>query len=821
MYSCQSKEYVKTNLPELKIYTGRSEMMLIKRKRREALMVGLLETNGKDFVTSTMITDSQSYSALIRLKGDWLDHIRGSQWSLRIKLTEDKAYMGMKQFSLQSPATRSFLDEWLFHKLLQQEDILTPTYEFIQLWWNDEYKGVYAMEEHFDSPLLERNKRRDGPILKFEEDGFWQVQAMSKRSRKQDKWAHKNLPVFEAADIKQFGNHNESEFSTCTHCFVYGQAILDSLRFGNKGIHHMIDVDKMARFYALADLTKGYHALRWHNLRYYYNPLSGLLEPVVYDGYGDEGPYLWFSKPYLGYIDEQKKKLYFLEEFIVFKLFNDDVFSHLYYQYLKEYLTKEYIESFEDQVREELGELEQILKWHYPDATLRSVNYQDQARQVMAEYTNRFQDSSLQFEYHIYDPMYADCQLKGPLKDISVKAFFRNDLINLQNYFCKPIKIVATGPKKSKPIHKLSRPMQLPVFDINNPIPVTTIIPYHSSDRFVFYEVPGIDYWYTKKIKQEIRLSDHDYLDLENYAPDTATFQIVNDTFYLFSGKYQFNRPLIIPRGRCLYIKPGVELDLIDSAFILIQGSLIMEGDSNSGIWINSTDRTSRGIHLVNGQSALIQHSRFSHLGSLRAFGRVYSGAFTAYGTPLKMASCFFENNHSEDALNIVNGAVKLSKTQFSNINGDALDIDFSQFQLSQLDFRNISGDALDFSGSKGVIHQVRVDKVQDKALSVGEESKVEINTLWVKNSTIGVAVKDASTCHLIQPDFSDNQYDFVVFRKKSIYGSGSQLSVVADATLEQNAYNYLLEQGERLIINDKTLAPNKDKGTLNIELYK
>jgi len=39
----------------------------------------------------------------------------------------------MKTFSLQTPESRSFMDEWLLHLLLDREDILTTRYAFINV----------------------------------------------------------------------------------------------------------------------------------------------------------------------------------------------------------------------------------------------------------------------------------------------------------------------------------------------------------------------------------------------------------------------------------------------------------------------------------------------------------------------------------------------------------------------------------------------------------------------------------------------------------------------------------------------------------------
>ena len=46
----------------------------------------------------------------------------GDKWSFRIKVGGDKDFKGMKSFSIQHPKTRSFLKEWIMHKIFKDEN---------------------------------------------------------------------------------------------------------------------------------------------------------------------------------------------------------------------------------------------------------------------------------------------------------------------------------------------------------------------------------------------------------------------------------------------------------------------------------------------------------------------------------------------------------------------------------------------------------------------------------------------------------------------------------------------------------------------------
>ena len=125
------------------------------------------------------------------------------------------------------------------------------------------------------------------------------------------------------------------------------------------------------------------------------------------------------------------------------------------------------------------------------------------------------------------------------------------------------------------------------------------------------------------------------------------------------------------------------------------------------------------------------------------------------------------KNSQSEDAINIVDSNATLKNISFDNIESDAVDIDFGLVKFNNIICSNIKNDCLDISGSKIIGTVLNVDKSYDKGLSVGENSKVEIRNLTVKNSKIGFAVKDGSAVYLENVKSINNQYDIALFNKK------------------------------------------------------
>lgn len=151
------------------------------------------------------------------------------------------------------------------------------------------------------------------------------------------------------------------------------------------------------------------------------------------------------------------------------------------------------------------------------------------------------------------------------------------------------------------------------------------------------------------------------------------------------------------------------------------------------------------------------------------------SGGVVGYHTAANITDTVFLGSDAEDALNFIHSELNLERSVISNTYSDALDLDFSLAEITNTTIRNIGGDALDFSGTRAVITGVDISSVVDKALSVGEKSDVTADGLQVRNAGIGVAVKDSSQLlggHVYIVE-SEN-FDVVLFRKKSFYGSSS-----------------------------------------------
>ena len=136
-------------------------------------------------------------------------------------------------------------------------------YKFFYLYINGSSKGLYVLEEGFDKELLERNKRRNGPILsvyaEFDPNVF-----------------NSKLEVYN----KNYWNRKEN-----LKVLDFSRKKLQNFIDGKSSSEETFDTEKWAWYFATIDLTYTYHGTDPTQVKLYYNPVSTLFEPVPYDGH--------------------------------------------------------------------------------------------------------------------------------------------------------------------------------------------------------------------------------------------------------------------------------------------------------------------------------------------------------------------------------------------------------------------------------------------------------------------------------------------------------------------------------------------------------
>lgn len=775
-----------------KIYGSNPEVLhlMIKFKDREkleaqrikALEVGLLTT--KEYVPAKIELNGKQIPVNLRLKGDYTDHLDTDKWSFRVKVKKNKTLMGMKVFSLQHPKTRSYIWEYLYHKMLSKENIIALNYRFVRVDINGKDYGIYALEEHFEKRLLERNRRKEGPIIRFSETSLWDTRERFSNSE-YDAYAQSEIDVFQTNDYLSDSFKNSQ--------YQKGVTLLEGLRNRTFAPHEVLDIDLMAKFLAIADLFAAHHALIWHNLRFYYNPISSKLEPVGYDAASGDA----FNGLHIAGEEIDADFLEFL--------YADQSFVSTYINYLEKFSEPSYLDAFYGGIAEELKQELSLLYNEFP------------AYQYNSQFLYNNQKGILSYLY--------------PTRTLNAYAVSSNNntlTLKLGNPTFLPVEVLSVtlgdgktvlplkkqvleGKKKAYQtldytVCKIELPKDLVWNDtMFNQLKVSSrVVGTRKPNEVQVFPWNNFD---EKNLQNDLlrkttELSEIDYIEVDEQAKE----------IHFRKGAIALNKSLVIPEGYTVFVYGGTKLNFSHGAMLISHSSCEMVGEADNPIEFLSVDKTGQGLFVVGAKkSSLLKYVHFKNLSAPSKGGWSLSGAVTFYESNVTILNCsFLSNIRGDDYLNIVRSEAAISNSVFKNTKADALDVDFSRVTLSNCSFRVCGNDGVDTSGSHVVMKDVFLSQAKDKALSSGESSYVTAENLQIIDSEIAICSKDLSRIELTSLRLENNTIGFTAFQKKPEFG-GAEIECF-ELTSISNEVPYLIEEGSVLSVDGESKRSQMSK---------
>jgi len=785
----------------------------LNKKKNQAQQAGILVSADDDWVKAKIKTPDGAIGqkVALRLKGDWLDHLK-KKTGYRIKVRKGDTWERMRVFSIHHPNSRSYLNEYVLHKFWEHADVLTTRYDFLKVAINGEDHGVHALEEHFDKILLEYKKRREGPIVKYAEDGFWQYIQKQKEYR---------LPMnnelagpgkdLATAPVESFQMGKTVATPKLRAQFELAHNLLHNYRTGELAADEVFDLDRMARYYAILEIMQAYHCLHWNNQRFYYNPATGKLEPIGYDGFGT-GPIVLDRLVGEGALNSQFQDTDKIEN----RIFKSEKFVKLYLQYLEEYSDSTFINKFLASIRPDTERLLTLIQTDEP-------KYHFDEKKIV------YRSQKIHAKIH-------------PFAETAVRSFTQSKgnglrILGLVNMHSFPVEVIGYSMVAGECIENISDPIVLEGFHhrklLNETIKMEQPLQTETKDklfkarldeqnqqsmssltvpeaaRFICFRTLGMDSVFQTKIKDiPAPIANFPTISIRKQVDlDTVSFLQIEENFInVLPGKHKVAKHLIIPEKYTLRIGAGTTLDFINKAGLVSYGPVEMVGNKETPILITSSDKTANGFSVLQAgpKSSKLRYVIFDNFNTLDYAGWTLTGAVNFYESPVNIDHCVFRNNHCEDGLNIVRSNFELKNSSVINTPFDGFDADFCKGLIRNCSFRATDNDGMDFSGSNIIIEKTTVENAGDKGLSVGEETDVVVKWLSVNGANIGVAAKDLSTV-LIHHVILDNcEQGFAAYQKKAEYGGSKIVANMVDFKTLRRQYN--IQRGCVLQIGDKVI---------------
>ena len=751
---------------ELNLFIDKAGLDYLEEMKDRSISQGVIYHD--DSKIKVKINDEgKDKEAKLRLKGDWLDHISGYP-SYRIDMNDEESWNGMQSFSVQEPNTRGLIRNWVFFKFLDHADIIRPRADFIRMRLNNGEAFIFSFEEHFTKNLVENRDRREGPIVKLTEDRIWDITKRYFNSFNQ------SLPGMEEKDktywrseIKAFKEGKIMNNLKLKNDFEIAQNLMHQFKYDLKPASEIFDIHRLARYLALVDICLAKHAITWHNQRFYYNPVTAVLEPIGFDAYTDKDPNDYAD-------DVLSEAVYDSQDFPhepLEQLLYDDEFAELYFDYLVRYSDPEFIQSMLDELEEGIRSREDFLN-------IRFKNYRYDREEIL----DKAKKIRIGLEPHV-----------NSLLAFRSEELRRLDSLKLFNHHGAPLKILLEDEGGD---HLIIYPFNL---DLN---PEPSIIAFSSSRTEIKYQVVGFD---------EIhRSSVSEYNDPQDFSPrqelGRGNHQEFSELFednplkcVLKKGKHTIDRPLIIPSGRDLLINAGTELVFEGGGFILSYSPVRILGNEEEPILISSSDgqHGSFTVMQADGNSEL-RHVRFENQNTLNYKNWMLTGAVNFYESDVDMEAVQFVSNNCEDALNIIRSDFEIRLCSFLDTYGDAFDSDFCTGEINSCLYRRSGNDAIDASGSKLSIINCTIETAGDKGISGGEMSKISVVDCRISQANIGLASKDRSELLVDGLVLNDCKTGITAYQKKPEFGPASIR--LSNCTMENIEREFMIEQGSELI---------------------
>ena len=785
-------------IPSFNIDIKFKDMQRLISKREDALDLGRLIKADNDYVTGRIRFNDKNHKIKTRLKGDWVDHLEGDKWSFRIHIKGDNHFLGMRRFSIQHPRTRNFESEILLFEALKREGILVPRYFFVEVSINGKNIGLMALEEHFSKELLELQRRKEGVIIRFNEDSYWKSEFSN------------SLDNFKIAQITPFRSNKVARSKKLSNDFILARNLLKGFVRGYLKPSQVFDPNIMGKFIAIADVWGSTHMLRWHNLRFYYNPITTLLEPIGFDA----------TLPK----EINQSSSVVLDEPIVSAIIDGDPLIKLVYlktikkvvQEMEKGTTKKWFQALS---KKQLG----ILHKEFP--LLNGIRFKEIAKrgraaiartQIKTEYPEVLQVNSIRDKSSLY------LELINPLtQPIRIEEIYCDKKSTRKNKFILddsiklPLHVRPTFLGDRPKVKKISYNLLQKGFKCDIVLSVKIV----GEEMLRRVQSKKSDPAIKKQVLPNFNLQET--LDLHPFIKYVEGENILQ----VLPGVWQVSEWIVVPKKMTMEISKGTTLRFDKTSGLIANGPVNLKGTREEPVVLTGSNHLSgfdawSGIALINAQTSSI----WSHVKIFKTSGVSkgewgLSGGINFYESDIIMENVSFIGSQSEDALNIVRSKFDLKNITIKNTTSDGFDSDFSSGTIENGRFENIGsqggGDGVDVSGSKVTVINSYFENISDKAISVGENSNLKATNIDIKNADIGVASKDGSLLTISDSKFSEiRKAGLMSYIKKPEYESAEILA--KNISIESTGDKFISQSGSKITI-DGVETPSVDLNVKNL----
>jgi hypothetical protein len=611
-------------------------------------------------------------SATLDLRRESLPDATDGVPQIDVRLRKKQRLFGMRHFELRNPAAVVFQVGPLLHEQLRREGVLAARIHYVRVALNGVDLGLMALEERCAKELLESQRRRQGVLFRLDAGELPTAR----------------IDAFDARKVAR-SKQMSAELRTAA-------GLLQAFLRAELPARDVFDEELTARFLAIAEIWRAESLLRPESLRFYFNPITQRLEPVVAGGR-------------LRLASDPDRELVSSEGWPALLLADAELRA----------------------------------------ATLR--NLRRLAGEMVNGETRRWMDAEerpllrgLRREHPglsavAFDPRVARARGLGELGDADLARTAAGS----------PRAELVAAPD----VASLRR----------NPIPTASL---------------------------EDSLQRHPFL----------TWDAARRRLRAASGTWVVRGSLVLPEGVGLDLVPGTTLRFGEGEMLLGSGPLHFRGGEDApvvleGLPASAGAGTWQGLAVLrSGAPHIWEHVVVRNTTGIDRDGWRLTGGVTLRASRVQIDSSRFSGNRAEDAVNLIRSGFTFRGVSIREASSDAFDCDFCEGRVIGGRISAVGGDGIDVSGSDVQVDGGVFEDIRDKAISVGERSRLVARNLEIRSVGTAVAGKDGSEVIFEDSSVSDvRNAAIMAYIKKAEFGPGRvsarniRMSGVARAAVAQH----------------------------------
>jgi hypothetical protein len=730
-----------SGLPIRELRIEPSEMQEL---RRVSELVSAAEVSygiERDYVDARFLMAGDWVDVEVKPRGVYRFHYAPERRSLRVKFPRNRPFLGRRQTNILNVYDKGLTSDVTTNWELGRHGILTWHAEFVILKINDEVVGLFQEIEQFSRALTDTQDRTEGYIFGGSEGETPPYRVFGRPGGFAWEQARRAAELFwscqEASDAAPDSGPCDWDYAS---------------RF--------LDVDKFAWSLAMSTLLGSEHAWAPDNIRVYFDPARGTLEPIPWD-------YLLFE------IEENAAHPGDTAVLAGAALLRLPPMRRERDRRLWTLVT-ERVEPMIEHANEVFGPLEPLLAadnqnpWPWDRAKHRRV-YDDVLRANAEQLREALEDAELavrawpviggELRFEIENRAAAHVEVEALLVAVPDRSESRRRVL------AQPL--LVDGQWRDVPGKGIGR-LRAPEG--------TRLVGLVARNAVSGESVP------VEAISLQTAAGPRPRDPVASRPASTAwppgVAADADGRLVFGPGPVRLETTLSLDEGTAVELAPGLDLRLADGASLIVRGDLTARGTETQPVTIGGAGASPGwGAIVVQGRRLRPARVLLEHVTLVGGTGvpterTVFTGALSVTDATVVLRDCSFLGGAAIDGINLKYSIVEIESCLVRGSADDSIDLDFCRGEVRDCLVEQSGGDGIDASGSDLTLERNTVLGCADKGFSIGERTKARLEANVVRNCRQGIAVKDESDVLVNGMEVADVEIGISLYRKKLTYGA-------------------------------------------------